>query len=164
MKQTWKKLTFAALLTASLAALAAPASAQTMGFNEENAIWGPTFTVTAVPTETGARLELHGHPALNPASRRIDTLDLIVKFNDDKDVEKTTREGVGELKEGTIEVEGDWKEIRFSYKTRRPGTVIQGKTRVSCRLVAKKVTLPAKLLFESYKEGPRCTMTDSSEE
>ncbi|MEM1176944.1 MAG: hypothetical protein AAGM22_01265 [Acidobacteriota bacterium] len=164
MKKLSPRWIVVALLGAGLALLASSAGAQT-GFidTEEGAVWGPTFGIGVVATETGMRLDLTGYPALNPASRRIDTLDITVKYNDGKKTEKVTREGVGELKEGTIELEGDWKEVRFSYKTRRPGTVIQGKTRVTCRLTSKKTTLPATLLFESYKEGPRCAVKDAAQ-
>ncbi|MEM8993858.1 MAG: hypothetical protein AAGF23_03590 [Acidobacteriota bacterium] len=164
MKHLSQRFMLILLVGAGLALFTAPASAQTLGFNEEGVIWGPTFGVSVVTTETGVRLDLTGYPALNPASRRIDTLDLTVKYDDGKKTEKFTREGVGELKEGSIELEGAWKELRFSYKTRRPGTVIQGKTRVACRLVAKTTPLPATLTFESYKEGPRCAVQDASPE
>ena len=150
------------LIFCSLALTASLAQAQTLGFGEELPVWGPTFTVIIQPTDDGkVKIEFHGHAALNPDTRRIDTLDLTVKF-EDKKTEKYSREGVGELKEGTIELEGEWKELRFSYKTRRPGTVTTGNPRVACRLKASKNKLPASLLFESYKEGPRCDVTDAS--
>lgn len=142
--------------------LSSSAQAQTIAFGEEKVpVWGPTFSIAVVQTETGLRLDVTGHPALNPESRRIDTLDVTAKFQE-KDTEKYTLEGVAELKEGQIELEGEYKELRFSYKTRRPGTVTQGRNRVSCSVKAKKAQLPAILVFESYKEGPRCKVTDSS--
>lgn len=156
-------LTAKTLLIASCLMLAASlAQSQTLGFGEELPVWGPTFTITIQQTADGkVKLDFHGHAALNPDTRRIDTLDLTVKF-EDKKTEKFTREGVGELKEGSIELEGEWKELRFSYKTRRPGTITTGNPRVACRLKASKNKLPASLLFESYKEGPRCDVTDAS--
>ena len=154
-KTTW-------ILCLGVLALAVPAAAQVQGSFERTLEWGPTFSVTVMEIDGKLRLDWIGHPALTPDSRRIDTLDLTINYTD-RDSEKLTREGVSELREGTLELEGDWKEIRLSYKTRRPGTVTTGRTRVACRLKAKKITLPASVLFESYEEGPRCTISDNSE-
>ncbi|MEM6793947.1 MAG: hypothetical protein AAF725_08175 [Acidobacteriota bacterium] len=148
----------APLIALCLALAALPATAQEIGVltDESIPIWGPTFSISLLESAEGVLLEWTGHAALNAESRRIDTLDIMVKYDDGKKAEKYRQEGVSELKEGTLELEGAWKEIRLSYKTRRPGTVSSKNPRINCRLTTKKHSLPAFVHFESYKEGPRC--------